>query len=154
MLDPVVKVIEVPCSQQNAFDVFVSQIGSWWPLDKNSVSAMGGEVAQAIKMDARVGGEIIEIGHDGTEHLWGTVEQYDPHDFFSMNWHIGLPASSASSVSVRFSSLGENTTRVELTHSNWEAFGEKAESMRAGYDAGWVGVFENAFAGACGAPLS
>ncbi|MEM7260262.1 MAG: hypothetical protein AAF404_23060 [Pseudomonadota bacterium] len=36
-----------------------------------------------------------------------------------------------------------------LTHSQWEVFAEQADAMRAGYDKGWVGVFEQAYAGAC-----
>ncbi len=38
MLDPIVKTIEVPCSQEKAFAVFVKEMGSWWPLDKRSMS--------------------------------------------------------------------------------------------------------------------
>ena len=32
MLDPIVKTIEVPCSQKEAFSVFVENMGSWWPF--------------------------------------------------------------------------------------------------------------------------
>ena len=149
MLEPVVKVIDVPCDQKMAFDIFVADINSWWPLDKNSVSAMGGNVAKALKLEAKTGGSIIETGHDGTEHHWGSVKEYDPTDKIVLNWHIGMPESSASLVEVRFSAVDDNNTRVELTHSNWEVFGEKANDMRNGYNAGWVGVFEQAYANAC-----
>jgi len=45
MLDPVTYTIEVPCNQEKAFVVFV-EMGSWWPLDKRSMSLMhGGEPA-------------------------------------------------------------------------------------------------------------
>jgi len=71
-----------------------------------------------------------------TEHFWGTVNSYDPHAAFSLNWHIGLPAESASLVGVTFTAIKDDKTRVELTHSNWEAFGDKAADMRAGYEGG------------------
>jgi hypothetical protein len=38
-------------------------------------------------------------------------------------------------------------TRVELTHTGWEALGDLAADYRTGYESGWVGVLE-LFAGA------
>lgn len=149
MLDPIKKSIEVPCSQESAFKVFVDQVGSWWPLDKNSVSAMNGEVAKKVVIEPEQGGKVYEIGHDDTTHHWGSVTAYDPYKSFTMDWHIGLPPENASEVAVQFTSLGPDRTRVELMHGRWEAFGDKADDMRAGYDQGWVGVFEQAYLKAC-----
>lgn len=149
MLDPVIKNIEVSCSQEQAFKVFVEEVNSWWPKDRNSVSAMAGEVAKAVTIEPRVDGRVIEIGHDDTEHRWGTVTFYDPYEGFGMDWHINLPSEQASQVAVKFFAVDKNRTRVELTHSNWEVFGEKAADMRAGYDSGWVSVFEQAYQAAC-----
>jgi len=149
MPDPVVKTIEVPCNQNDAFATFVDKVGSWWPLDKNSVSAMQGEVAKEVSIEAQSGGSIYEIGHDGTRHEWGSVATYSPSDKLVLNWHIGLPAEQASRVTVDFVAIDSNTTKVILTHDNWEAFGEKARDMREGYNKGWVGVFETAYADAC-----
>lgn len=150
MLDPIVKTIEVPCTQTQAFDVFVKEVTTWWPLDKNSVSAMNGKVAKAIVIEPKKGGKVVEIAHDDTEHRWGSVTRYDPHAQFTMDWHIGMPAENASEVDIRFVPIDDSNTRVELTHSRWEAFGDKAADMRKGYDSGWVGVFEQAYRGACG----
>ncbi len=157
MLDAIVKIIEVPCSQEKAFSVFVNEMDSWWPLDKFTVSAMGGAAAKAIRVEPMQGGKIVEIGPDDSEHLWGTIEAYDPHDFFSMHFHINHPGDqwvayveSRSLVEVRFIVLGNERTRVELTQSNWEAFGEMADMMRGGYGGGWAVIFEQAFKSACG----
>ena len=149
MLDPIVKVIEVPCDQKQACKVFVEDVSSWWPLGRNSVSAMSGEVAKSLVIEAKRGGRVYEIAHDDTEHHWGSVTLYDPYTQFIMDWHIGLPAENASEVAVRFIPVNSETTRVELTHSRWEAFGDKAADMRKGYDSGWVGVFEEAYRAAC-----
>lgn len=149
MLDPIVKTIEVPCNQQHAFDTFVDKVSSWWPLDKNSVSAMNGEAAKHVVIEPKSGGKVYEIGHDDARHEWGSVTEYNPHSTLTLDWHIGLPAENASEVSVRFTALTDNLTRVELTHSRWEAFGDKADAMRDGYSKGWVGVFETAFNAAC-----
>ena len=63
---------------------------------------------------------------------------------------MGMPAESASLVEVQFTALENERTRVELTQSNWEVFGEMAEMMRGGYDSGWVIIFEQAYKSACG----
>ncbi|MBX2882476.1 MAG: SRPBCC domain-containing protein [Granulosicoccus sp.] len=145
MLEPIKKSIEVPCNQEKAFTVFVNEVNNWWPLDKNTVSAMGGEVAQRVVIEPKANGKVYEIGHDETEHVWGSVTRYDPFNGITLDWHIGLPAENASEVSVEFTELDNGHTQVLLTHSRWEAFGDKAADMRAGYDGGWVGVFEEAY---------
>ena len=150
MLDPIIKTIDVPCSQEKAFEVFVSEMGSWWPLDKRSMSMHDGKPAKSLRIEPKQGGKIVEIGHDDTEHLWGTITSYDPHDSIRLDFHMGLPAESASLVEVRFTALQDERTRVELTHSNWEAFGDMAEMMRGGYGLGWVIIFEQAYKSACG----
>ena len=130
-------------------------MGRWWPLGTFSVSAMTGETAKSVRVEANVGGLIVEIGHDGTEHLWGTITSYDPHDSISMDFHIDPqstrhPGDSVSLVEVRFTALGDERTQVVLTQSDWEAFGDQAEMLRGGYGQGWTVIFEQAFKAACG----
>lgn len=149
MLAPLIKTLEVPCSQADAFVIFVDQMGSWWPLHQRSVSMFDGQPAKALHVDPKVGGKIIEIAHDDREHLWGTITAYEPHDYVRMDFHIGMPSESASLVEVRFVALGKERTRVELKQSNWEAFGDLAEMMRNGYGSGWVLIFEQAYRAAC-----
>ena len=153
MLDPIYKTIEVPCGQEKAFRVFINEMDTWWPLGKFTVSAMGGKAARAIRVEAKSGGRIIEIGADGAEHLWGTIQTYEPHDFIGMDFHIPRPGErviARSLVEVRFTALGNEQTRVELTQSNWEAFGEIAKDLRGGYGGGWSIIFEQAYQAACG----
>ena len=150
MLDPIIRTIEVPCSQEKAFDIFVKEMGTWWPLDKRSMSMKNGHPAKSLRVDAKQGGQIVEIGHDDTEHLWGTIKSYDPHNAISMDFHMGMPPENASLVEVRFTVLSDEQTQVELTQSNWEAFGDMAEMMRGGYGSGWVIIFEEAYKSACG----
>ena len=71
MLNPIVKTIEVPCSQEKAFGVFVNDMGSWRPLDKRSMSLMHtGEPAKSSRVEPKLGGKIVEIGADDAEHHW------------------------------------------------------------------------------------
>lgn len=154
MLDPIIKTIEVPCSQEKAFTVFLNEMDSWWPLGKFSVSAMGGAPARAIRVDARPGGIIVEIAPDGAEHLWGTIKTYQPHEVVSMDFHFAPPGQQVDArtlVEVRFTALGPQRTRVVLTQSNWEAFGDQAAMLRdRGYGKAWDAIFEGAFKTACG----
>jgi hypothetical protein len=57
-LEPIVKSIEVPCGQEQAFNVFVNEMDSWWPLGKFTTSAMAGAPAKAIRVEAKKGGKI------------------------------------------------------------------------------------------------
>ena len=86
MLYPIVTTIEVPCSQEKAFEVFVNDMPGWWPLDKRSVSMLGGKPAKSLRIEPKPGGRIVEIGNDGAEHLWGTIKLYDPPDAFSIHY--------------------------------------------------------------------
>ena len=109
-----------------------------------------GKPAKSLHVDAKLGGRIVEIGHDDTEYHWGTIRSYDPHTSLSMDFHMGLPPENASLVDVRFTELENERTRVDLTQSNWEAFGDMAEMMRGGYGSGWVIIFEQSYKSACG----
>lgn len=150
MLDPIVSTIEVPCSQEKAFGVFVNDMPTWWPLDQRSMSMMGGKQVKSLRIEARQGGQIVETADDETEYLWGTIQSYDPHGFVSMRFHMGMPPETASLVEVRFVALSDKRTRVELTQSDWEAFGDMAEMMRGGYGSSWGIIFEQAYKSACG----
>jgi len=143
MLEPIITTIEVPCGRDKAFSVFVHDMPTWWPLDKRSMSLMnGGSPAKSLRIEARQGGQIVETGHDDTEYLWGTITSYDPHDFVSMRFHMGMPPENASLVEVKFVALSDKRTRVELTQSDWEAFGDMAEMMRGGYGSSWDLILE------------
>jgi uncharacterized protein YndB with AHSA1/START domain len=156
MLDPIVKEIEVPCGQRTAFEVFVNDMASWWPLDRFSVSAYSGHPARALRVEPRQGGTITEVAHDGSEHLWGRITRYDPHDYLAMDFHI-VPAvyrtgegdQDFTLVEVRFTPLDDGGTRVRLTQSNWEALGEMAEMVQGGYGKGWTVIFEQRYREAC-----
>ncbi|WP_114286630.1 SRPBCC domain-containing protein [Candidatus Halocynthiibacter alkanivorans] len=152
MLDPLINSIEVPCDQQKAFTIFIEQMTTWWPLDKFTTSAMGGAPAKEIRVDARAGGAIIEVGADDTETLYGNIEAYDPYGFLSMWFHFGPPGveiTERTLVELTFETIDANNTRVELRQSNWEALGDMAADIRGGYEFGWKMIFEQGYAAAC-----
>ena len=152
-LPPIVKTIDVPCDQARAFDIFVGGMPGWWPLDKRSMSLMwnNGKPAANLKVEPRKGGRIVETSPDGDEYHWGTITVYDPHDRLKLDFHMGLTPDTASLVEVDFHALDTGGTRVVLTQSRWEAFGDLAADMYGGYGSSWAMIFEEGYAAACAA---
>jgi len=152
VLEPIVKRIEVPCSQKKAFTVFLDEMDTWWPLDRFTTSKMAGSSVKEIRVDAKAGGEIIEVSVEGTEYPWGKINTYDPFGFFSMDFHITHPdheTGPMSLVEVSFTAVDSQRTLVELKQSNWEVFGDMAKDIYGGYNFGWGLIFEQNFKDAC-----
>ncbi len=140
MTDAIVKTIDVPCSASEAFDVFVTRIASWWPLDEHASSAADGKAAKDVTIEPRVGGAFYETRHDGTRNDWGEVLEFVEGARFATTWHPGNNRDCPTRVDVSFEDLPDGRACVTLTHSGWEIWGEKADDMRGGYNSGWDSV--------------
>jgi uncharacterized protein YndB with AHSA1/START domain len=130
---PLVKEITVPWPVEKAFHRFTEGIGEWWPLGTHSVFQ---KRAQGCALETKVGGRLYETRDDGETSVWGTITAVDAPNMVSFTWHPGREANTAQHVEVRFTSEGKGT-RVVLTHSGWEHYGEGAMDTRNGYDKGW-----------------
>lgn len=151
MMEPLVKTIEVPCGRDQAFSVFLD-LGSWWPLGKFATSVMRGQTVKAVQVDPREGGRIVEIASDGEETLWGTITTYTPPEFLKLAFHIPHPSEQSpgfTTVEVRFTSLAEMRTRVDLTQSNWEGLGPSAGRAAGGYRQAWDMILGGGYLPAC-----
>lgn len=135
-LSPIHKSVTVPWNQRRAFDRFTQEIASWWPLRTHS---LGLDRADTVVFEGRPGGQIRETIAGGTESVWGTVLEWHPPERVAFTWHPGKPAGTAQRVELRFVPTGSGT-RVELTHSGWEALGPLAKVARRGYPLGWMYV--------------
>jgi uncharacterized protein YndB with AHSA1/START domain len=134
---PIVKVVDVPCAPQAAFDLFVRETTRWWPLASHS---LGGANARSVAIEPRVGGRVFEREVDGKEHLWGTVVEWkEPHRLV-FTWHVGRAPDSAQTVALTFTPAAGGT-RVQLVHAGWESRGAAADADRHDYDEGWDDVF-------------
>lgn len=142
---PVVKSIEVQRVTADAFRVFVHEMDKWWPLGAHALSPENGTKAVAIEVEPVVGGRVIERAEDGRVFHWGDVLAYEPGRRFAMTWQLGRAREKSGQVDVRFEALTATSCRVTLTHSGWERADDGAR-LREGYNAGWAGVFEGAFA--------
>jgi uncharacterized protein YndB with AHSA1/START domain len=144
-IEPVRHSAKVNCSVSDAFRVFTSGFGSWWPLSSHSIGRADAEVCV---FEGKEGGKIYEIGRDGVVHPWGVVTVWDPPRRLVFSWHPGRGADTAQEVEISFAVV-EGGARVELEHRDWEVLGEKAEKLRGAYESGWAPVLDR-YAASCG----
>ena len=116
MPDAITKTVEVTCSAEHAFNVFVNRIAAWWPMATHAVSASDGKSALDVTIEPHVGGAIFETTHDGKRAEWGTVLVYEPGASFAMTWHPGTNKDKQTRVDVDFESNSDGGARVTLTH--------------------------------------
>ena len=140
---PVRKSIRVNASQADAFDVFTSGLGRWWPRNMG----IGRMPMKAAVMETRLGGRWYELAEDGSQATVGKIIVWEPPQRFVMTWEINSqwkPDSTiGSEVEVRFIADGANATRVEVEHRKFEQMGaEGGASMRKDVDGGWPGLLE------------
>lgn len=119
---PLRKSVTVELRQVDAFERFTSQIGSWWPIEKYSLSR-----GRAVRIDfeSRVGGRIFEVQDNGNTFNCGRVLVWQPPHRVVMAWHPGMPPDAAQEVEVRFQQR-EKGTLVEVEHRGWTKVGNVA----------------------------
>ena len=133
--------IVVDAPQEKAFRFFTDDIGKWWSPEHHILQA---ELKEMV-FEPRVGGNIYDVGVDGSECRWARVLAYDPPNRVVFSWDVSLQwqletdPSKTSEVEVRFIPEGENRTRVELEHRNIDRHGDGWEGMRdaVGSPDGW-----------------
>lgn len=130
---PIRKTRTVPLAPQAAFELFTRRVGEWWPVATHSIA---GERVAALRFEERVGGRLVEVVDDGTEHSWGEVLAWNPPHRFVISWHPSLDPTAASILEVRFHEDGDGT-RLELEHRGWEEHGDEAAELRSRYEPGW-----------------
>jgi len=128
--------VTVARSVQDAFRLFTEGIAEWWPL-KGTNFSYGGDRADKIFLEAKVGGRFYERFSDGEEFEVGRVTACEPPQRIVFTWKD--PSWKApTEVEVRFSPAG-NATRVDVEHRGFEAAGAKPEEA-AGWADGWKAV--------------
>ena len=146
MSDPVVVSVSVPVAATAAFNTFVADLATWWPAEYT----WSGEVLDTIAIEPRVGGRCFERGPHGFECDWGRVTEIDPPASITFLWQIGptrVPQpdpARASRVHVRFEDDGAGSTRVRLTHDEFDNHGDGAAAYRDAMasDMGWSWILQ------------
>jgi hypothetical protein len=133
-----VRKITIPVGQDAAFRRFTEGLAAWWPMKTHSV---GQEQTTDVTLEPRVGGRFYETQADGTTSDWGRLTVWDPPNRLAFTWHPGRDPEAAQNVEIAFRRVGD-TTEIELTHRDWEVFGDEAGEMRDRYGSGWDGVLQ------------
>jgi hypothetical protein len=92
VVPPIHKSVMVRSDRDHVFDVFVREIGQWWPTLSHSMG--GADVAQ-VTVERHVGGRVYETWTDGRQCTWGEVLVWEPPERFAMTW--SPPATSSGS---------------------------------------------------------
>lgn len=130
---PIRREVVVELDVGEAFELFTTRIGEWWPVAELSVFGEGSSV------DFRDGCLIETEGAKTSE--WGTVTEWEPDKRVAFTWHPGAPSERASYVTVTFTQRSPGRTLVVLEHSGWEGLDEPAAARRE-YDHGWPQVLD------------
>ncbi len=135
---PVRKQRDIPLGPERAFELFTARMGEWWPLLTHSIAEHD---AVGVRFEGRIGGRVVELTSDGTEHVWAEVRTWDPPHRVVLSWHPAVEPEAASTVEVRFVATGAGC-RLELEHHDLEEHGEVGRNMREQYDPGWDEVLD------------
>lgn len=147
------KVVRVQAPQAVAWRVFTEQMGTWWPLVYYKI---GKANAVDAVIEPQVGGRWYERGADGSTCQWGSVLVWEPHSRLVLSWDISAEwqydPTLKTEIEVRFSTDGNNCTRVELEHRHLDRYGARRDEMRRIFDSeGDWGRLLEAFARAAAA---
>lgn len=130
---PVRQATTVRSGITHTFEVFVREIGTWWPLRPFS---FGTDHIARVTFEREIGGRVYETWDDGNERDWGHVLEWQPPSGFTMTWNItGTPTE----VELRFRELGPALTRVEVEHRGWDALTEDQLSAACALPDGYLG---------------
>ena len=122
-IQPLEVSVDVPLAAAEAYDVFTSRFGEWWPLHKFSVDSKNAKTAVFGES------EIYEVLNDGTRAVWGEVTSADPGRAVAFVWHPARDASTGQRIDVSFF-----PNRVVLVHREWEGVDDE---QRTSYEKGW-----------------
>jgi|SRR5579871_2762000 len=142
---PVRKSIVVTASPDLAFEVFTAGIDRWWPKSQG----IGKTPIRESIIEPFVGGRWFTRHEGGEEAVIGHVRVWKPAEQFVVSWEISADwkpdsrAAFASEVDVRFTSLSDGSTRVDLEHRDFERLpAPGGEKMRHDVDNGWPKILE------------
>ena len=138
--EPIRRTVRLERPVEEAFRLFVEDIGTWWPAERFSRAAddqygEGVTVARVV-FEPRAGGRLYEVTSEGVEGTWAEVLAFEAPSRFVLAWKPNDRPEPPTEVEVRFDADGAGTV-VSLEHRGWERLGERAQEARERYADGW-----------------
>ncbi|MGH7759534.1 MAG: SRPBCC domain-containing protein [Candidatus Dormibacteria bacterium] len=129
--------------QEQAFQLFTTGMGSWWPLGR---CHLGRTPAVTVVLEPRVGGRWYERGDDGSITPWGEVMIWEEPERIVLTWRLSADWSYSpwvrTEVEVRFIPEGPFGCRVEVEHGDLAQVGAEANRLQGvlGGSEGWSAI--------------
>jgi uncharacterized protein YndB with AHSA1/START domain len=133
MIEPFRLAFDVDAPQAHAFETYTREIDRWWPASHTHT----GRSDLRIVLEGRVGGRIFERTPDGDEFDWGRIRVWEPPERLVYSWHLRTGPEHATEVEIVFRAKDDASTRVEIEHRGWEAWGVQAQEQRDRHGGGW-----------------
>ncbi len=118
MASRVVVALRVKASPLRAFEAFTAEIGQWWKpnglfaFTPRAPGVLSFEGAERL-IETREGGKVFEIGR---------VRVWEPGQRLVVGWRQAtFTPDMATEVEVTFEPVGEDETRVTVSHSGWDS---------------------------------
>ncbi|MES1973883.1 MAG: SRPBCC family protein [Pseudomonadota bacterium] len=139
---PIVHSVTVRLSQQQAFDVFATQMGRWWKPGMT----IGASLHADIVIEPEPGGRWFERDADGIETDWGKVIDWNPPQRLLLGWQLDasftFDPDLVTEVEIRFDGQDDGSTQVTLEHRRLERFGPSAQKVAESLRGGWPGLMQ------------
>ena len=127
-VEPIRQTVTVRCDPERVFELFTSQMGTWWPVESYSraVSEFEHEDVEVAELvfEARLGGSILERLTDGRVLPWAEVIAWQPPHRVLLSWRPHSAPEPPTEIDVTFAERGDGTL-VEVEHRGWERLSEQ-----------------------------
>ncbi len=134
---PVKCSVEVKVSSARAYELFVQNMGVWWPRGKTPARTPH----VALVIEPRKDGRWFERDADGHETQWGRVLAWEPPYRLLLGWQLDhnfrFDADLLMEVEILFEELAGGGTRVSLEHRNLERLGAEGDAFAGKVRSGW-----------------
>ena len=144
MIEPLRLSFEIDCPAHHAFDVWTARLAMWWPKGHSA----SGDPGTTVVLEPRLGGRIFERTSEGAEIEWGEITTWSPPSKLGYVWHINRDRSDSTDVELTFVDLGNDRTRLDIVHSDWDRLGADGEQWRDANANGWGALIPSFIAAA------
>jgi uncharacterized protein YndB with AHSA1/START domain len=134
---PIRRSISVKTAPPRAFELFVRDIGRWWPPAMH----IGASPFITVVIEPHTGGRWYQRAEDGAETQWGEVLEWGPPARLLLAWRIGPSFTYDPDLLTRVELTfvpQHGSTLVTLEHRDLDQFGASAERMAQMLSGGWA----------------